>query len=339
MLRLRNLPHKCSTCLKLLPTQTNQSHYLQQNINQPTSSIHTSPANHSSIKNLPEYGLHSEPSWDESIISWFVESKFVQTTENLLVQVHDFSGLPWWATIVLSTFAMRLMITVPLQCYSLKQQAKVVPFNQACQVMQMRLAEEIKKEAEINNWDVRTRRRQFVLNTMRHRKELQDKLNPPPIWKRYVVPWAQIPLWVGMSFALRDMSLSIMKNTEITSKMIEIHSQLSQEGLFWSQNLSHSDPYFALPLLTCASNLFVINMYGLKQRSKPLYYFLTSLSVLMVPVACKMPASVVLYWFTSSLFGVFQSSALKTDGVRKFLDVGKYQIVPGPPPPVKKSPE
>jgi len=338
MIRLRNLHSKC-TCFKLLSTSQSNLLQCQQTIkiNQSASSIHTSTTNHSSIKNLPEYGLHCEPGWDENLISWFVDSKFVQGTEAILVQVHDL-GLPWWATIVASTFAMRLAITVPLQVYSLKQQAKVVPFNQACHVMQMKLAGEIKKEADEHDWDARTRKRQFILNTMRHRKELKEKLNPPPVWKRYIVPWVQMPLWVGMSFALRDMSLSLLKTAEITPKMMEIHSQLSLEGLYWFQNLCASDPYFILPVLTCMSNLIVINMYGLQQRSRPLYYFFTSLSLLMVPVACKMPASVVLYWFSSSLFGVFQALALKNGSVRKFLDVGKYQLVAAPPLH-KKSPE
>lgn len=42
-----------------------------------------------------------------------------------LVLLHDITGLPWWATIVLSTVALRTVITLPLAIYSNKVSAKL----------------------------------------------------------------------------------------------------------------------------------------------------------------------------------------------------------------------
>lgn len=42
-----------------------------------------------------------------------------------LVLLHDLSGLPWWATIVVSTVALRTVITLPLAIYSNKVSAKL----------------------------------------------------------------------------------------------------------------------------------------------------------------------------------------------------------------------
>lgn len=42
-----------------------------------------------------------------------------------LVLLHDLTGLPWWATIVVSTVAMRTVITLPLAIYSNKVSAKL----------------------------------------------------------------------------------------------------------------------------------------------------------------------------------------------------------------------
>lgn len=35
-----------------------------------------------------------------------------------LLHIHDYSGLPWWATIVLSTVVFRTAVTLPLAIYS-----------------------------------------------------------------------------------------------------------------------------------------------------------------------------------------------------------------------------
>lgn len=42
-----------------------------------------------------------------------------------LVLLHDLTGIPWWATIVLSTVALRTIITLPLAIYSNKVSAKL----------------------------------------------------------------------------------------------------------------------------------------------------------------------------------------------------------------------
>lgn len=42
-----------------------------------------------------------------------------------LVLLHDLTGLPWWATIVVSTVALRTVITLPLAIYSNKVSAKL----------------------------------------------------------------------------------------------------------------------------------------------------------------------------------------------------------------------
>lgn len=41
----------------------------------------------------------------------------VEYMQKTLVQIHDISGLPWWASIVLSTFLFRTVITLPLAVY------------------------------------------------------------------------------------------------------------------------------------------------------------------------------------------------------------------------------
>ena len=37
--------------------------------------------------------------------------------KELVVSIHDFTGLPWWTTVILSTFILRTVIALPLAVY------------------------------------------------------------------------------------------------------------------------------------------------------------------------------------------------------------------------------
>lgn len=42
-----------------------------------------------------------------------------------LVNIHDFTGLPWWASVILSTVLMRSLVTLPLAIYQNKIVARL----------------------------------------------------------------------------------------------------------------------------------------------------------------------------------------------------------------------
>lgn len=49
----------------------------------------------------------------------------VTNCQEAIIQIHDLSGLPWWSTIIISTFMLRTAITFPLAIYQSKVLAKV----------------------------------------------------------------------------------------------------------------------------------------------------------------------------------------------------------------------
>lgn len=55
--------------------------------------------------------------WFENGFTSLSESSAVATTQSLLEAVHSQTGLPWWATIALTTISLRLVITLPLAAY------------------------------------------------------------------------------------------------------------------------------------------------------------------------------------------------------------------------------
>lgn len=48
------------------------------------------------------------------------ESTVVQYAQNTIIMIHDFSGLPWWASIMLTTVLIRSLVTLPLSLYQVR---------------------------------------------------------------------------------------------------------------------------------------------------------------------------------------------------------------------------
>lgn len=48
------------------------------------------------------------------------ESAVVENTQNMLIQFHDSTGLPWWLSVVLSTLLVRIAITLPVAIYQVR---------------------------------------------------------------------------------------------------------------------------------------------------------------------------------------------------------------------------
>jgi len=63
--------------------------------------------------------------------------------QDVLIKIHDYSGLPWWASIVLSTFLFRSVVTLPLTIYQHKITARI----EKIALEMPAIVEELKKEA------------------------------------------------------------------------------------------------------------------------------------------------------------------------------------------------
>lgn len=77
---------------------------------------------HKEVKNLNEIQKRnfSYQSYIGDIWSALSNSTPVAYLQNGLIYLHDTTGLPWWATIILSTFILRSFITLPFAVYQVK---------------------------------------------------------------------------------------------------------------------------------------------------------------------------------------------------------------------------
>lgn len=313
------LHHACCSCTKIRIV---------------SSYLHTTSSIPSSVKQLPEYGKHAEMNGAEQLIQSLADSSLIQSVEHSLIAIHDSVGLPWWATIIATTLTLRTTITLPLLVYSMKNQQKMTPYYQALGMLQTQLSNEVKKASVKNKWDAKTEKLQYQANLARHQKELNVKLKPPSALKRYIVPFAQVPIWVSMSLALRDLSLNLQRATFSDDMMMTL-AQLSQEGALWFHDLTLHDHFYALPIITCLANLAIVEVHGVSRRSVLLAYLMRGLCIVQLVVSSQLPAAVVLYWQVSSLFGLAQALVLKTPPARSYFDPSKYSLKPAPAPQAK----
>lgn len=66
---------------------------------------------HRFASSVPGLGFVNELFLDLSKSSW------VANTQHLIESVHEYTHLPWWGTIVVTTVSLRLLVTLPLAAY------------------------------------------------------------------------------------------------------------------------------------------------------------------------------------------------------------------------------
>lgn len=263
---------------------------------------------------LTEYGKYAPDDPSHVIMEWISNTSLVQGLEQGLIYVHDITGAPWWLTIVLSTFTLRLLVTTPLTLYQMYNNLKYRSFIKYRDVLltriKSRLEQEIEEEATKHNWDTRMKNNQLYANLKRYSFDIARKNKAPGVFKRSMLPWVQLPLWICMSISLRDLSLDLHKLSQPSMEDGFVALQLAEEGLAWFQNLCVADPYYVLPVLMCAVNLSIVEVYKLGQMNKPLANIMRGISIIMLPIACYMPSCVTLYWLISSSYGGLQAMIL-----------------------------
>lgn len=72
---------------------------------------------HFSSGNVNSVAESQVPMQFSGIFKTLSESAFVKITQDSLLWMHDYTGLPWWSVIVLTTIMMRTAITLPLSLY------------------------------------------------------------------------------------------------------------------------------------------------------------------------------------------------------------------------------
>ncbi|CAM9019704.1 unnamed protein product [Wickerhamomyces anomalus] len=261
-----------------------------------------------------------------------------------LQTIHTVSGIPWWALIPLTTIAFRSCWTLPIAILQRKRtqkqnelrpiinamgpvlRLKLASKAQAAQVSNQKLNQVGGVDALMNNAAPSAASslnyEQIMLLSVKERRERQKKLfkqHNCQLYKNFLLPAFQIPLWVAMSFTFRNLS----GWTDITSKPLD--SSLIHEGIFWFQDLTVMDPLGIMPVALGVLALTNVewnyktmelqNFSSAKRSLRPTAFDavmnISRISIVFLMAVCtQAPAALGLYWISSNAFSSVQNMLL-----------------------------
>lgn len=269
-----------------------------------------------------QLSLEGFTKWQEGVYTSISNSYPVHLMQDGLLYIHDTTGLPWWATVVTSTILIRSVMTLPLSVYSLYILAKVENIS-----LELKdLIVDLKRETAIYKRYWKISEKQAAVMYKRSLKKQWVKLierdNCHP-FKASLVVWFQIPVWVCMSFALRNLVYMTGGDPAAAVTFLE----MSTGGIGWIPNLTEPDLSWILPVAFGLTNLIIIELQRMSKLRQPskMYNVLTNVfrgfSIIMIPVAASVPSCMSLYWMTSSSYGLIQNMVLLSPSVRRKLKV------------------
>lgn len=268
----------------------------------------------------------------ESIWRSMSESTPVYYMQETLVTLHDVSGLPWWATIVFSTFALRTIVTLPCTVYQFKIMGRLEKIAHEYPP----IIEELKQETAyaIKKYNLTKEEAQaiYTRSAQKQWNNLVVRENCHPV-KTFITMFAQIPLWITQSVAIRNL-VYCMPNPESIQANITL-TELSVGGFLWIPNLLMVDASWILPVAFGAINLLNIQVQnGLRPpgKQKTLQKVMTNvfrvLVVVLVPISAMVPSALTLYWTCSSMYGLGQNLVFLSPKVRNAFGVPELKHVP-----------
>ncbi|XP_065345864.1 cytochrome c oxidase assembly protein COX18, mitochondrial-like isoform X1 [Cloeon dipterum] len=253
----------------------------------------------------------------------------VQQTQSLLESIHEVSGLPWWASIGLTTVLLRTTITLPLTVYQHKIFARLENIRQEMKDLLPEMKAETAIAIKKFNWDEKQAKSAFSRSMKKQFNQRVVRDNCHPL-KSTVVIWAQLPMWVCLSVSLRNMAGA----TEASAVPAQItFLELTQGGCLWIPNLTVPDASWILPVALGLINLAIVEMQVATRTAKSgqppgkLQRYMTNffrlLSVGMVPLAATVPSCMSLYWTVSSTCGLAHNLVIMSPRFRRLVKVPK----------------
>ncbi|KAL4541174.1 hypothetical protein Ndes2526B_g05717 [Nannochloris sp. 'desiccata'] len=220
----------------------------------------------------------------------------------VIEKVHETTGLPWWASIMLTTIGIRTA-TFPIMLMQIKN---TYALSQAKPEVEA-LVEHLKAEQARGNANA-------VSEYQTRVAAVWSKYNANPL-KSIATLLVQAPMFIGFFSALRGMAAAKVPS-------------LMEGGALWFTDLTIPDATYALPLLASATFLLTVEAgaadgmegQGDKMKSK-MKNIMRAVAVIVVPFSGSMPASVFMYWTASNFFSLAQTLVLKIPGVKPALGI------------------
>ncbi|KAJ8927885.1 hypothetical protein NQ314_019629 [Rhamnusium bicolor] len=191
------------------------------------------------------------------------------------------------------------------------------------------IVKELKQETalaiKMYNWDEKMARMTYNRSVRKQWNNLIVRDNCHP-FKASLLLWFQIPMWISLSVALRNL-VYMLPTQDLDAKLT--FTELTVGGFGFIPNLTIVDSSLILPMALGIINLTIIELQTLSKVNAPTKFqkYMTNLfrglSIFMVPIAASVPSCLVLYWTTSSAYGLIQNLTLLSPKVKRFCRIPK----------------
>ncbi|KAL9596499.1 MAG: hypothetical protein Q9219_005760 [cf. Caloplaca sp. 3 TL-2023] len=216
-----------------------------------------------------------------------------------LEHVHVYLGTPWWATLAITTLAIRLVL---FRTYigSSDNSARLQTIQPHIKDLQDRI-NKAKQERDMNGMMQGTQEMRLVYTA-----------GGIKLW-RNILPLISVPLGYGMFRLTRNMAWLPVPG-------------LDEGGTLWFCDLTVADPTYLLPLITGVSTFYMFK-FGAETGVNPtipqgvMMAFQWGFPVLSTVIMCFWPAAMQLGFAWTAILSFAQSWAFRQPGVRSFLGI------------------
>ncbi|XP_046571727.1 cytochrome c oxidase assembly protein COX18, mitochondrial-like [Haliotis rubra] len=101
--------------------------------------------------------------------------------QSVLESVHTWSGLPWWACIAITTFALRACVTLPVAVYCARVRARVEKLQPEMLALSKQLKQEVGMAMTMYKWDEKKARQEYRKNMKRLMSDIYVRENCHPL--------------------------------------------------------------------------------------------------------------------------------------------------------------
>ncbi|KAL9648685.1 hypothetical protein ABK040_016312 [Willaertia magna] len=218
--------------------------------------------------------------------------------EAVIDALHYNAGLPWWLSIAITGFSLRLLLA-PFNIVSMRSSAIMAKIGPAINELRKKTIDPKLSQAEREH-----ARNQYT--------ELAKKEGFST--KNLFLPLVQTPIFISFFICLNRMAREV--------------ESFQWGGMSWFMDLTVKDPYYILPVIssTCFVAVFLVNAFlrntsGSGKLQTIIAFVLGGISFAMVPVMGKLPAALFMYWIPSNFFQILFHVILSRKSVKKFFKI------------------
>lgn len=218
--------------------------------------------------------------------------------QNTMEAIHVYCNIPWWATIMTTTFLLKLLVlkwhinSQRLSCIQQKHAPKLQKLQK--DMMTAQFSGDMAEASLL----------------MQEQKLFSKQIGLSP-GKMLFNSGIQAAASITGFIALRQICGSSLES-------------LRTGGFFWVTDLTAPDPFYILPIVSCASIAVlteVIMLSGGLNALSSYKYLIRIVPLVTLPFMLKFAAGIQLFWLTTNVIVLTQLSILRIPRVRTALNI------------------